>query len=88
MFAMKEAFLLLSILLLSILDVLHGNTEDRFNYRGTVGTDFGPEDWNDVECDDVGECPGWPDDWELGVGWKLERNNCVWYPEDEEGGNG
>ena len=58
-----------------------GDSEDRFNYRTTVGNDYGPEDWDEVECDDVGECPGWPDGWELGVGWSLNDNNCEWCPD-------
>jgi hypothetical protein len=73
------------IILVSLLNVVHANNDDRFNYRGTAGTDFGPGDWDLVACDDVGECPGWPDGWELGVGWELEENNCKWCP--EEGGN-
>jgi hypothetical protein len=73
------------IILVSLLNVVHANNDDRFNYRETVGTDFGPEDWNQVSCSDIRECPGWPDGWELGVGWELERTNCEWCP--EEGGN-
>ena len=55
--------------------------EDRFNYLETDGQDFGPEDWGQVECNDVGECPGWPDGWELGIGWQLESNQCEWCPD-------
>lgn len=72
-----------SILLLRIA-VSSANNDDRFNYRGTEGKDFGPEHWNRVQCDDVGECLGWPDGWDLGVGWELDRNNCEWCPEGSE----
>jgi hypothetical protein len=59
------------------------NNVDRFNYRNTEGTDYGPEDWDRVSCGDVGECQGWPDGWELGVGWELgSRNRCQWCPAD------
>ena len=65
--------------------VAESNNDDQFNYRGTIGRDFGPEDWNQVKCDDVGQCQGWPDGWELGVGWELDHNNCRWCP--QEGSN-
>lgn len=58
------------------------NNSDQFNYRGTVDNDFGPSDWDLVTCDDVGQCLGWPDDWELGVGWGLKDNVCRWCPAD------
>ena len=54
---------------------------DRFNYRSTVSNDYGPEDWSKVTCDVVGNCPGWPDGWKLGVGWHLENNLCQSCPE-------
>lgn len=55
-------------------------SEDRFNYRSTDGNDYGPQDWSNVACDVPGECPGWPDGWELGVGWQLGTNKCKWCP--------
>lgn len=55
--------------------------EDRFNYRETDGKDYGPEEWDKVSCNEVGECPGWPDGWELGIGWELKNNECRWCPE-------
>jgi hypothetical protein len=61
------------------------NNTDRFNYRDTEGRDFGPQEWNRVKCDDERECLGWPDGWELAVGWELRRNECEWCP--AEGGN-
>ena len=30
--------------------------QDRFNYRSTEGRDFGPEDWSEVQCDDITTC--------------------------------
>lgn len=30
--------------------------EDTFNYRGTDGDSYGPEDWNQVGCDDLATC--------------------------------
>jgi hypothetical protein len=57
------------------------NNDDRFNYRETDDRDFGPENWNRVQCHDPGECLGWPDGWELGIGWELKRNNCEWCPQ-------
>ena len=62
---------------------VQGN-EDLFNYRGTEGNDYGPEDWSLVSCSIPGECPGWPDGWELGVGWELNTNQCKWCPADAD----
>lgn len=61
-----------------------GSNDDRFNYDQTDGRDFGPRDWSRVTCDDVDRCQGWPDDWELGVGWSLQVNNCRWCPEGSD----
>jgi len=58
--------------------------EDQFNYRETEGNDYGPEDWGQVTCDEVGECPGWPDGWKSAVGWELSENICQWCPEDTD----
>ena len=44
-----------SLVLLSLCSV-EGNNSDQFNYRGTAGRDFGPEDWNQVTCDNPGQC--------------------------------
>ena len=33
-----------------------GQNDDLFNYRETVGNDYGPRDWEQVECDDIEEC--------------------------------
>ena len=29
---------------------------DDFNYRSTSGDDYGPKDWNKVECRDLDTC--------------------------------
>jgi hypothetical protein len=63
------------------LAMAESNNNDRFSYRETVGRDFGPDQWHLVNCDDVGECLGWPDGWELGIGWELTNNNCRWCPD-------
>lgn len=68
-----------SVAVLAIVGSVLG--EDRFNYRATIDNDYGPEDWNKVSCNEVGECPGWPDGWELGIGWALTTNKCEWCPE-------
>ena len=71
--------LLIQFVLVSTALASSGN-KDRFNYRETEGTDYGPADWDSVRCSDLGECLGWPDGWELGVGWSLDHNNCEWCP--------
>lgn len=59
------------------------NNSDRFNYRETLGNDYGPEDWNKVTCTNLDTCLGWPDGYELGIGWELgDRNSCKWCPAD------
>eukprot|EP00980_Cylindrotheca_fusiformis_P012173 scaffold2945_cov99-Cylindrotheca_fusiformis.AAC.2 len=64
------------------------NDTDRFNYRQTIGTDYGPSDWNQVNCKTVGNCLGWPDGWELGVGWELgPYNQCQWCPANNDNDN-
>jgi hypothetical protein len=68
------------ILWLSTTGADSSRNSDRFNYRDTDGRDFGPEEWRSVQCEDVGQCLGWPDGWDLGIGWELERNKCEWCP--------
>ena len=29
---------------------------DQFNYRSTEGQDYGPEDWSEVQCENVANC--------------------------------
>eukprot|EP00548_Thalassiothrix_antarctica_P003227 CAMPEP_0194129910 /NCGR_PEP_ID=MMETSP0152-20130528/1095_1 /TAXON_ID=1049557 /ORGANISM="Thalassiothrix antarctica, Strain L6-D1" /LENGTH=886 /DNA_ID=CAMNT_0038824291 /DNA_START=312 /DNA_END=2973 /DNA_ORIENTATION=- len=71
------------VLLLAIIQFGDSNDTDRFNYRGTSGTDYGPEEWDEITCTNPGECQGWPDSWELGVGWELgSKNNCASCPAD------
>ena len=50
------------ILVLSIALVHHvkGNNNDLFNYRETDDNDYGPEDWDQVTCDDVEICVSQP----------------------------
>ena len=48
---MKTVALLLSIAVVGL-----SRNDDRFNYRETVGRDFGPMDWNRVTCDNVDRC--------------------------------
>ncbi|KAG7370840.1 Eukaryotic-type carbonic anhydrase [Nitzschia inconspicua] len=55
-------------------------TADRFNFRSTSGNDYGPEDWNRVQCDNLETCEGWPDKHLGSIGWKLEKNMCVSCP--------
>jgi hypothetical protein len=57
-----------------------GRDLDRFNYRGTDGTDYGPEDWDQVSCTDTETCLGWPDGFETARGWDLGENHCRWCP--------
>ena len=33
-----------------------GQNDDLFNYRGTDGNDYGPRDWDQVQCDDLESC--------------------------------
>lgn len=50
--------LLLALLASSLL--VQGQNTDLFNYEGTrdweEGKDYGPRDWDQVECDDVEKC--------------------------------
>ena len=48
----KEAAMWLSMVLLGSMVT----AEDIFNYRETDGDDYGPEEWDQVECDDVATC--------------------------------
>lgn len=67
---------------------------DRWNYYGTEQRkddhfDFGPEDWQDIVCDETNgetldQCLAYIDKWHTGRGWKIEDNYCLWCP---EGGN-
>jgi len=77
---MNNAFLFFFFFSLIFFPALIGALEDRFNYVGTVGNDYGVEDWSKVTCTQVGNCTGWPDGWKLGIGWQLEKNNCKWCP--------
>eukprot|EP00934_Nitzschia_sp_Nitz4_P001807 Nitzschia sp. Nitz4//scaffold177_size45885//17105//21005//NITZ4_007204-RA/size45885-augustus-gene-0.5-mRNA-1//-1//CDS//3329539052//1807//frame0 len=63
--------------------------QDLFNYDSTSGTDYGPEQWNKVSCNDLETCglnlpfdtqPGWPQKLLGSVGWELQKNECEWCP--------
>lgn len=54
--------------------------EDRFNYDSTKENDYGPSEWNKVQCDDHATCPGWPDDFETYnpfIPYKETGNTCI-----------
>lgn len=53
---MTMLMLLFILLACPCVVVLGANNNDRFNYRETLGSDFGPEDWNQVTCDDPSKC--------------------------------
>jgi hypothetical protein len=74
-----RSFLLWS-LVASFATAQEGSNLDRFNYRGTEGTDYGPEDWDQVSCSDTENCLGWPDGFETSRGWSLKENFCRWCP--------
>ncbi|VEU35620.1 unnamed protein product [Pseudo-nitzschia multistriata] len=71
-------------------NVLTGNGLylDRFNYDATVQrpdgfTDYGPSDWENIECDErdaLQSCLAYPDKWETGRAWAVNRNYCRWCP--------
>jgi hypothetical protein len=39
-----------------LLHFAYSRNDDLFNYRETKGHDYGPEDWEEVTCDDVTVC--------------------------------
>jgi len=79
----------IGIVVLSLAVVVHAQEDsrvgDRFNYRETTTidsnsgtTDYGPRNWNRVRCNDIDDCPGWPNKWEFARGWSLkgQGNQC------------
>jgi len=75
-------------------NLLSGNGHlylDRFNYNTTVRRsdgfiDFGPEDWEDIYCDEenaLESCLSYIDTWQTGREWGIEQNYCRWCPIDE-----
>ena len=44
------------IISLSVLATLATASEDLFNYESTSGSDFGPEEWDKVSCDNLETC--------------------------------
>ena len=75
------------------INVLTGNGYylDRFNYDVTIGrndgfTDYGPEDWEDIRCDEqssLKSCLAYRDKWETGREWAINKNYCKWCPEED-----
>ena len=71
---------------------------DRWNYEGTITradgfTDYGPEDWGDIECDEssvegLDACLAYTDKWHTGQGWAIRSNTCRNCPFGQEGSCG
>lgn len=62
---------------------------DRFTYkdenveRSDGFIDYSPPNWGDIVCNEgelLDECIGYPDKWETGRGWQLQKNYCEWCP--------
>lgn len=49
-------FALLLLYLVNQVPTVDSQNNDRFNYRATQGTDYGPEDWEKVRCQTLGKC--------------------------------
>ena len=74
-------------------NVLSGNGYylDRFNYDVTINrsdgfTDYAPEEWGKINCDEQNElqsCLAYTDKWETGREWGIEKNYCISCPDDE-----
>ena len=93
---MKTSLPFLLLLLLSAATMIpfsNGADRDRFNYgdtrqrAGTNFMDFGPDEWDMLSCSKssdgtVQHCLGFPDTWELGRDWDIDRNSCIWCPDD------
>ena len=47
---------LLLVLSVPFIRSAYSRNDDLFNYHDTDGRDYGPEDWDQVTCDDVTEC--------------------------------
>jgi hypothetical protein len=47
---------LIAVICFSFLRSAYSRNDDLFNYRETDGNDYGPEDWDQVTCDDVTVC--------------------------------
>jgi hypothetical protein len=71
---------MLMLLLVAFPAIVRCQNTDLFNYDTTRswdgGMDYGPREWDQVECDDIEECYGWPEKFHMGVGWSLRRNDC------------
>jgi hypothetical protein len=61
---------------------------DRFTFdvasqtRPDGFTDYAPQDWLKIDCDDPNDCPeAYRDKWEYGRNWTLGENACLHCPE-------
>ncbi|KAG7372545.1 Eukaryotic-type carbonic anhydrase [Nitzschia inconspicua] len=61
---------------------------DRFTFdiasktRPDGFTDYAPQDWLKIDCEDANDCPeAYRDKWEYGRGWSLGNNACLHCPE-------
>ena len=43
-------------LLILLLPAIAAQNDDLFNYGSTTGSNYGPEDWDQVACDDLATC--------------------------------
>jgi len=59
----------------------YGLCDDLFTYDEEKATRnvYGPKDWEDVDCDDTKNCPGWPDRWDISH-FTVDQNDCRWCP--------
>lgn len=48
---------------------------DNFNYRGTSGDNYGPEDWDRVGCSDLDNCVS--SDMQADVPWRSKRVSMI-----------
>lgn len=70
-----QVFLLAYAFTTVIVAVLANADLDEFNYDTTSGKSFGPSDWDQVRCNDLQTCRGWPDAWEMAIDWELKENS-------------
>jgi len=62
---------------------------DRFTYdvtrqRADGYTDYAPDEWNQIECDEdsaLEACVAYIDTWETGRDWDITQNYCLWCPD-------
>lgn len=60
-----------------------GNT-DQFTYlderSSSPNNQYPPQQWQQVRCDDLMECVGWPEKFVAAPDWTLRQNDCRWCP--------